>query len=101
MSVPSRESKLALFRALQRASYGFASYNFRQYALRRTADAFRANAHLADDAAVAAAYQRGTADLAMLRRQARINAEFAPPGYTSVIESTPSSSSSSSSSSSA
>ncbi|KAI4165150.1 MAG: hypothetical protein LQ342_001018 [Letrouitia transgressa] len=59
----------SLFRSLLRQSANFASYNFREYARRRTRDAFRAHAAEDDERAVQELVQRGLRELAVMKRQ--------------------------------
>ncbi|KAI4209466.1 MAG: hypothetical protein LQ351_007597 [Letrouitia transgressa] len=57
------------FRSLLRQSAHFASYNFREYARRRTRDAFREHAAEDDERAVQELVQRGLRELAVMKRQ--------------------------------
>ncbi|KAL9609457.1 MAG: hypothetical protein Q9167_005786 [Letrouitia subvulpina] len=59
----------SLFRSLLRQSAHFAAYNFREYARRRTRDAFRAHAAEADERKVQELMQRGLKELAVMKRQ--------------------------------
>ena len=55
------------YRNLLRFSNRFSAYNFREYAKRRTHDAFHEHRHESDPAAVAALLARGQKDLQMLK----------------------------------
>lgn len=68
---------LKLYRALLRHSGRFADYNFREYALRRTREGFRAAQHEADPAVVKQAYYDGLNNLHVIKRQAAISQMFA------------------------
>ncbi|KAK6353369.1 hypothetical protein TWF696_005337 [Orbilia brochopaga] len=63
----------SLYRSLLRTSSAFASYNFREYAKRRTRDAFRANMSESDPRRIQELVQRGLKELSMLRRQTVIS----------------------------
>ena len=55
------------FRQLLRQSSQFAAYNFREYARRRTKDAFRAHQHEAEERQVQELIQRGLKELRMMK----------------------------------
>jgi len=59
----------SLYRSLLRQGAQFAAYNFREYARRRTRDAFRANVGVGDERVVQECVQRGLKELQMLKRQ--------------------------------
>lgn len=59
--------KFVQFRSLLRQSSQFAAYNFREYAKRRTIDAFREHQHEAEERKVQELIQRGLKDLQMLK----------------------------------
>jgi len=63
----------SLFRQLLRQSSQFANYNFREYARRRTKDAFRAHQHGAEERQVQELIQRGLKELRMMKRQTVIS----------------------------
>lgn len=65
-----------LYKALLRHGARFSDYNFREYSLRRTRDAFRAARAEADPAAINASYYHGLEQLAVLKRQAAISQMF-------------------------
>ncbi|KAF7726202.1 hypothetical protein EC973_009000 [Apophysomyces ossiformis] len=74
MSTPAtRAQVLALYRQFFRHGNKFASYNFRDYALRRSRDAFRANAAETDPAKIAACIEKAQKELDILKRQASIS----------------------------
>ncbi|GAB0497048.1 hypothetical protein MMPV_008371 [Pyropia vietnamensis] len=72
----SRADILHLYRSLLSAGRGFADYNFRAHALRRTAEEFRVKR---DAASVPEAYAWGLTQLGVIRRQAAISRMYAPP----------------------
>ncbi|KAJ6264146.1 LYR motif-containing protein 4, variant 2 [Drechslerella dactyloides] len=57
----------SLYRSLLRTSNAFASYNFREYAKRRTRDAFREHMAEKDPRRVQEFIQRGLKDLDLLK----------------------------------
>ncbi|KAL4805501.1 hypothetical protein BDV18DRAFT_141084 [Aspergillus unguis] len=63
----------SLFRSLLRQSSQFSNYNFREYALRRTKDAFREHQHEAEDRKVQELIQEGLQSLRMMKRQTVIS----------------------------
>ncbi|KAK9447584.1 uncharacterized protein V1518DRAFT_407107 [Limtongia smithiae] len=64
---------LALYRSMLRTSRLFSDYNFREYALRRTRDAFRAHRDAADPRAVETFLNEAESQLALLKRQTTIS----------------------------
>jgi len=60
---------LALYRRLLREGSKFPSYNFREYAHRRTRDAFRENKNATDEEAIRALIESGVESLDIIRRQ--------------------------------
>ncbi|KAF3162088.1 LYR motif-containing protein 4 [Orbilia oligospora] len=66
----------SLYRSLLRTSSQFATYNFREYAKRRTRDAFREHRHETDERRVQELVQRGLKDLNLLRRQTMISSFY-------------------------
>ncbi|BFZ64615.1 hypothetical protein YB2330_005765 [Saitoella coloradoensis] len=66
---------ISLYRSLLRAAQSFSAYNFRDYALRRTKDAFRANRELFGEARDKA-LQTGANELKRMKRQAAINGMY-------------------------
>ncbi|KAK2609192.1 hypothetical protein QQS21_002274 [Conoideocrella luteorostrata] len=59
----------SLYRQLLRQSEQFTAYNFREYAKRRTRDAFRENMLVQDPRKVQELVQKGLKDLQVLKRQ--------------------------------
>ncbi|ROW10198.1 hypothetical protein VMCG_01659 [Cytospora schulzeri] len=59
----------SLYRQLLRQGEQFASYNFREYAKRRTRDAFRENKDVQDSRQIQEFVQQGLKDLQMMKRQ--------------------------------
>ncbi|XAR65517.1 hypothetical protein NMG60_11009663 [Bertholletia excelsa] len=75
---PGRSEVLALFRSLLRTAREFSDYNIREYAKRRTIDAFRLNKDLSDPSAVSAAFSDGKSQLEVAKRQAVVYSLYAP-----------------------
>jgi len=59
----------SLFRSLLRTSAQFANYNFREYAKRRTKDAFREHQKESDPRVIQELVQKGLKELQMMKRQ--------------------------------
>ncbi|KAK2753768.1 hypothetical protein FQN55_000131 [Onygenales sp. PD_40] len=57
----------SLFRSLLRQSRQFAAYNFREYARRRTRDAFREHQHETEERKIQELMQKGLQDLRMMK----------------------------------
>lgn len=75
--VSTSKEALSLYRNLLRQGSKLASYNFREYALRRTRDAFRENQSVAEPRDVQNLLQRGHKELNVLKRQATISQMYA------------------------
>ncbi|KUI61270.1 hypothetical protein VP1G_08449 [Cytospora mali] len=60
---------LGQYRQLLRQGEQFASYNFREYAKRRTRDAFRENKSIQDPRQIQELVQKGLKELQMMKRQ--------------------------------
>ncbi|VVT50189.1 uncharacterized protein SAPINGB_P002645 [Magnusiomyces paraingens] len=71
------KESLSLYRNLLRQGSRLAAYNFREYALRRTRDAFRANKAIDDLRETQVLIQKGHKELAVLKRQAIISQMYA------------------------
>lgn len=67
---------IKLYRALLRHGSKFADYNFREYALRRTKDGFRAAKFEDNPEVVKKLYYEGLSSLAVVKRQAIISQMF-------------------------
>ncbi|KKZ60595.1 hypothetical protein EMCG_04773 [[Emmonsia] crescens] len=63
----------SLLRSLLRQSRQFAAYNFREYARRRTIDAFREHQHVTEERKIQELMQKGLQDLRMMKRQTVIS----------------------------
>ncbi|USP82557.1 uncharacterized protein yc1106_09831 [Curvularia clavata] len=57
----------SLYRSLLRQGNQFAAYNFREYAKRRTRDAFRDNKNITDERTIQELVQKGLSELQMLK----------------------------------
>ncbi|KAG5518719.1 hypothetical protein PMAC_002688 [Pneumocystis sp. 'macacae'] len=64
---------ISLYRALLRSSNQLKNYGFREYAIRRTKDAFRAHKNETNKEKIQELWQKGLRELQVLRRQALIN----------------------------
>ncbi|KAL8457583.1 hypothetical protein ACS0TY_034632 [Phlomoides rotata] len=78
MAAPLRGEVLSLFRSIMRTARSFTDYNIREYAKRRTVDAFRHNRSLSDPAEAAAAFADGKSQLGVAKRQAVVYSLYAP-----------------------
>lgn len=65
-----------LYKALLRHSARFSDYNFREYALRRTRDAFQQHKGETDSQAINRLYYDGLNNLTILKRQTAISQMF-------------------------
>ncbi|KAI3463886.1 hypothetical protein Pfo_020549 [Paulownia fortunei] len=77
-SAPTRIEVLSLFRSLLRTARDFTDYNIREYAKRRTIDAFHNNRHLSDPVEVAAAFAEGKSQLEVAKRQVVVYSLYSP-----------------------
>ncbi|KAF9977164.1 hypothetical protein BGZ73_006835 [Actinomortierella ambigua] len=84
-TMSSRAKVLSLYRDLLHCSSRFASYNFRDYAIRRTKDAFRAAKNEADQARIEALIAKAEKELNVVKRQSVISQLYG--GNKLVIES--------------
>lgn len=84
MTTAHKTLALDLYRQLLRNGYKMAGYNFRQYAIRRTRDAFHANRNLTEQAQIDSCIQNAQKELGVLKRQAIISQMYA--GDTLVVE---------------
>ncbi|KAL2346448.1 hypothetical protein Fmac_000448 [Flemingia macrophylla] len=84
-ATPSAAQVLSLFRCLLRVARDFPDYNIREYAKRRTIDAFRENATLSDPSSIYSAFSHGHSQLALLKRQAAVYSLYIP-SLRSVME---------------
>ncbi|KAG0642969.1 complex 1 protein, partial [Tuber brumale] len=66
----------SLYRNLLRFSDRFSSYNFREYARRRTRDAFREHKNIEDPRKIQELMQKGLKELQVLKRQTMISQFF-------------------------
>ncbi|KAI8997822.1 hypothetical protein BDB01DRAFT_58719 [Pilobolus umbonatus] len=76
---------LSLYRNFIRHGNRFATYNFRDYALRRSRDAFRANMSETSPEKISSFIAKAEHDLAIVKRQAAISQMYAT-GQPLVIE---------------
>ncbi|KAF2653567.1 hypothetical protein K491DRAFT_661761 [Lophiostoma macrostomum CBS 122681] len=66
----------SLYRSLLRQSGQFAAYNFREYAKRRTRDAFREHKTESEERRIQELMQKGLKELQMLKRQTVVSQFF-------------------------
>ncbi|KAB8356417.1 hypothetical protein FH972_024000 [Carpinus fangiana] len=66
----------SLYRSLLRQSRQYAAYNFREYAKRRTRDAFRDSEHVTDERQIQELMQKGLKELQVLKRQTVVSQFF-------------------------
>ncbi|KAK2005922.1 hypothetical protein LZ32DRAFT_545063 [Colletotrichum eremochloae] len=66
----------SLYRQLLKSGDQFAAYNFREYAKRRTRDAFRENKNVEDPRRVQELIQKGLKELQILKRQTVVSQFF-------------------------
>lgn len=69
----SRSAVLSLYRSLLKAGSQFSQYGFREYARRRTRDAFREHKSETDPQKMQELVSRGVNELQMVRRQTVIS----------------------------
>jgi len=82
--LPSRKALLHLYAATLRASRGFSSYNFRNYFLVKTKDAFRGIQNEPNPEKLSSFYRTAVEELAVLKRSAIVNSLYG--GRKLVIE---------------
>ncbi|KAK6925074.1 Complex 1 LYR protein domain [Dillenia turbinata] len=75
---PTKAEVLSLFRSLLRTSRGFADYNIREYAKRRTKDGFRHNKNLSDTSSISSAFSDAKSQLEIAKRQVVVYSLYAP-----------------------
>ncbi|KAI7905796.1 uncharacterized protein BX663DRAFT_500932 [Cokeromyces recurvatus] len=73
MAASTSTKVLSLYRNFIRYGHKFASYNFRDYANRRSRDAFRDNMKETSPEKIAAFIEKAENELAILKRQATIS----------------------------
>ncbi|KAK4319114.1 hypothetical protein Pmani_009947 [Petrolisthes manimaculis] len=79
-----RNHILSLYKSLLRESHKFSSYNYREYALRRVRDGFRAGRHLANEAEQEQQLQIAQESLEIIKRQVVIGQLYKSPAL--IIE---------------
>ncbi|KAI8981866.1 hypothetical protein BDF20DRAFT_817350 [Mycotypha africana] len=89
MSTPATSQKvLSLYRQFIRHGNKFATYNFREYTLRRSHDAFRANMKETSPEKISEFIAKAENDLAVVKRQSAISQMFSS-GDPLVVEAGP------------
>lgn len=76
MSSPTASSTLSLYRSLLRTARQFSAYNFREYAKRRTRDAFHAHRSETDERRIQELMQKGLKELQVMKRQTVVSQFF-------------------------
>lgn len=72
----TRSNVISLYKQMMRESKKVADYNFRNYFIRRTRDAFREHAAEKDGTKIEALIKMGNENLAMLQRQTLVGNMF-------------------------
>ncbi|RKF59093.1 LYR motif-containing protein 4 [Golovinomyces cichoracearum] len=72
---PARQAR-SMYRQLLRQGEKFTSYNFREYAKRRTRDSFRENQNIQDSTKIEQLLEKGRKELQIIKRQAVISQFF-------------------------
>ncbi|KAI7861957.1 hypothetical protein BDF14DRAFT_1862112 [Spinellus fusiger] len=85
MTPPTRAHTLSLYRQFIRHGKKFQSYNFKEYTLRRSHDAFHLHKAETDPHKITALLEKAEHDLAAVKRQAAISTLYAT-GSKLVIE---------------
>ncbi|KAL1924374.1 uncharacterized protein VTP21DRAFT_7409 [Calcarisporiella thermophila] len=76
MPPPTSTQILHLYRHLLRTASGFTSYNFRDHALRRTKELFRAHRNETDPLKIEALVREAEKELQSLQRQTHLSQEY-------------------------
>ncbi|XP_027210545.2 protein bcn92 [Penaeus vannamei] len=84
MAGGGRREILSLYKSLLRESMKFPAYNYREYALRRVRDGFKAGKNITNEAEKQREVQAARESLDMIRRQVMIGHLYSPPNL--VIE---------------
>lgn len=79
-----RDQIISLYRSLLRNAKGLENYGFREYAIRRTKDAFRQHKNESDKQKIQELLEKGLRELKVLRRQSLIHYMY--PSEQLVIE---------------
>ncbi|XP_022096157.1 LYR motif-containing protein 4-like [Acanthaster planci] len=79
MASATRSTVLKLYRQILRESKKFTGYNYREYALRRTKDAFRENKSLTDEAGINALIREAEENLQIIKRQVVLSQLYKDP----------------------
>ncbi|KAI8388909.1 uncharacterized protein BYT42DRAFT_491154 [Radiomyces spectabilis] len=72
----TRTQVLSLYREFLRYGNQFSSYNFRDYAIRRSRDAFRSQINETNPEKITECIQKAKKELEMVRRQATISSLY-------------------------
>jgi hypothetical protein len=70
---PSKQQVLQLYREFMRNSTRFDNYNFRNYFIRRSRDAFKQGKELTDKQQINTQFQKAREELNVLERQSKIS----------------------------
>jgi hypothetical protein len=76
-----RQSTLRLYKQMLRESSKFNTYNFKEFALRRTREDFRRNMHETDSGKISALIQKAQESLELIKRQATLSQMFPHPHF--------------------
>lgn len=69
----ARNQVLGLYRQFMKNAYHYNNYNFKNYFIRRTKDAFKENVGLKDSEQIDQAIQKANRELKVLERQSKIS----------------------------
>ncbi|KAI9292943.1 hypothetical protein K502DRAFT_294537 [Neoconidiobolus thromboides FSU 785] len=75
-NLPNKQQVLSVYKQLLKQCQKFNGYNFQQYGLRRTKDAFRSNKDLKDKQEIINCYNKALEDLEVVKRQTLISSLF-------------------------
>lgn len=76
-----RQSTLRLYKQLLQESSKFNTYNFKEFALRRTREDFRRNMHETDAQKISALINKAQESLELIKRQALLSQMFPHPHF--------------------
>ncbi|XP_071784638.1 LYR motif-containing protein 4-like [Asterias amurensis] len=79
MASATRSTVLTLYRQMLKESRKFTGYNYREYALRRTKDAFKENKTLTDEVEIKAFIKKAEKNLEIIKRQVALSQLYTDP----------------------
>ncbi|KAG7160191.1 LYR motif-containing protein 4-like [Homarus americanus] len=84
MAAGGGRQALALYKSLLRESQKFLAYNYREYALRRIRDGFKATRNVTEEATLQRELQHARESLEVIKRQVALGQLYRPPNL--IIE---------------